>query len=130
MVSSGFAFVRWAQVEPLMSHCNCFLRVSIDGSSEESSLNLMRNWQLWDSSAALDWNQTTGHIEMGCWAFQVLLVCGGQGKGTVGTLTQAGTECAVFTLCSLGAPGQRPSAGCWQVWCWSCCPQWPCWPYV
>lgn len=38
MVSSGFAFVCWAQVEPLMSHCNCFLRVSIDGSSEESAL--------------------------------------------------------------------------------------------
>lgn len=38
MVSSGFAFVCWAQVEPLMSHCSCFLRVSIDGSSEESSL--------------------------------------------------------------------------------------------
>lgn len=56
----------------------------------------MRNWELWDSSAALDWNQTTGHIEMGHWAFQVLLVCGGQEKGNVGTLAQAGMGCALF----------------------------------
>lgn len=134
----------------LMKHgflwiCTCVLR---SGWAPDVTLHLLppyehwwvlrrefskTSWEIgnfWDSSSAsLDWNKTAGHAEMEHWVFRFCWFVG-QEKGNVGTLTQVGTECALFTLCSLGAHVKDPVLGCWQIWCWSSCPKWLCWPYV